>query len=276
MDNVENEMARPDWAPPGLDLNRPSAARIYDYLLGGFHNFEIDRKYADQAIKAYPGTVESARVSRGFLRRAIRFLSERGIEQFLDIGSGIPTVGHVHEIARRPGSCPRTVYVDIDPIAVAHSTAILKGSEDARVVVADARQHENVLAQAAAGGMLDLSRPMALLFVAVLHLVSDDQEATDLITSYREALAPGSYIVISHPTFDGAPAEVKERFEAIGKQASIASKHRSREEILPLLDELELVEPGLVFAPQWRPETDHDLMWDNPEGSLSLAAVGRK
>lgn len=267
---------RPEWVPADLDLERPSAARMYDYLLGGFHNFEIDRKVAEEAIQAFPGTVLAARINRSFLRRSVEYLASNGIAQFIDIGSGIPTVGHVHEIALQKNPDARVVYVDIDPIAVAHSESILQHNANAGIIMADARNPERILTHELTRRLIDFDKPAAVLFVAILHFLVDEEEAQAVIGAFIEGLPAGSYAVVAHPTLDDAPEDLRARYAAIGTKAHLSTKHRTRQEIEKLLRGLDLVEPGLVYAPLWRPETPKDLGLDQPEHSLSFVAVGRK
>src|SRR6478672_8344901 len=167
-------MSRPEWAPSGIDLSRPSAARVYDYYLGGSHNFAVDRKMADEAIRLWPELPAMMQANRSFLRRAVTYLSSQGISQFLDIGSGIPTVGNVHEIAQRENPTARVVYVDNDPVAVTHSRAILAQTAGATVIEADLRHPNEIVDDPQVRALIDASRPMALLLVAVLHFVPED------------------------------------------------------------------------------------------------------
>src|SRR5919106_1662187 len=162
-----------EWVPVDVNTERPSPARMYDYLLGGAHNFAVDRKMAEQAIAADPEVAQAAWVNRAFLRRAVEFLVDAGVRQFLDIGSGIPTVGHVHEVAQRVAPESRIVFVDIDPVAVAHSRQILAGNERTAVIQQDAREPERILNDPSARRLLDLAEPVAVLVVALLHFISD-------------------------------------------------------------------------------------------------------
>ena len=164
-------MERPAWAPAELDLDRPNAARMYDYYLGGSHNFAVDRELAGKVLEAWPDMPRAAQANRAFLRRAVRFLLDQGVRQFLDIGSGIPTVGNVHEVAQAAAPDARVVYVDTDPVAVAHSRAILAGDAQTAVVQADGRDPAGLLAHPGVTGLLDLRRPVGLLMVALLHFV---------------------------------------------------------------------------------------------------------
>ncbi len=267
-------MQRPSWVPQGIDLDRPSAARMYDYYLGGSHNFAIDRQAAEQAIAMWPDLPIIMQANRAFLRRAVRFLVEQGIDQFLDIGSGIPTVGNVHEVAQQANPASRVVYVDIDPVAVAHSRALLADNPNATVVQGDARDPDQVLAQPEVQRLLDLRKPVGILLVALLHFIPDDGDAYRLVRRLRDAAAPGSYLVISHASFEGRPTE-SESHAALYSRTSTPMRMRSRDDILRFFDGLHLVDPGLVFLPLWRPESP-DEVDEHPERFTGYAGVARK
>jgi trans-aconitate methyltransferase len=231
--------------------SRPSSARIYDALLGGNHNFAADREAAQKLLEALPYAAELARANRAFLNRAVNFLLDAGIRQFLDIGSGIPTVGNVHEIvqAREPGA--KVVYVDIDPVAVAHSAEILKGNPNAVAVQADMRFPDAVLDAPAVRDLLDLSRPIGLLLVAVLHFVPDE-EAYPAVDRIRAALPPGSFLVVSHGVLD-TPADVATADVAtIYRRTDVpAAAGRDRQQIMRFFGDAALVPPGLVWVHEW-------------------------
>ena len=267
-------MQRPSWAPQSIDLDRPSAARMYDYYLGGSHNFAIDRHAAEQAMALWPDLPLIMQANRAFLRRAVRFLVAQGITQFLDIGSGIPTVGNVHEVAQAADPGSRVVYVDIDPVAVAHSRAILAGNPGAAVVHGDARDPDRLLGQAEVQRLLDLDQPVAVLMVALLHFVPEDKDATRLVRRLREAIAPGSYLALSHASAEGRPAE-SESHTQLYARTSTPMMMRSRREIEQFFDGLQIVEPGVVYLPLWRPDSP-DEVDEHPERFTGFAGVGRK
>ena len=269
-------MCTQTWIPDGIALDKPNPARIYDYNLGGHHNLEVDRIVAEQINAVCPDMALNAHANRAFLRRAVQFFVSQGIEQFLDVGSGLPTVGNVHEIVQRGNPAAHVVYVDIDPTAVTHANAILADNPNATAIQADARQPDRILGHTEVKRLLDFRRPMGILFLAVLHFVVDDEEATRAVHTLRDAAAPGSYLAISHLSFDEVPRETIEQFQRLGAGSAIPSKARSRAEILPLFDELEWVEPGLVRVPAWRPEGPDDVFLDRPERVLGWAGVGRK
>lgn len=249
---------------------------MYDYFLGGSHNFPVDRQAAEAIKRVYADFPLLLHANRAFLRRAVDFLAARGVQQFLDLGSGIPTVGNVHEIAERAAPASRVVYVDIDPIAVAHSELLLRGNPQAAVIQADVRRPEEILNHPQVQRQLDFDRPIALLLVALLHFITDDEEAYALVRRLRDALPPDSFVVISHASADGMPAQQNEQLERLYGQTSNPVKTRSRTEIARFFDGLELVEPGVVFFPLWHPESPDDLFLQQPSRSSGYAGVGRK
>jgi hypothetical protein len=263
-------MDRPSWAPPGIDLDRPSVARVYDFFLGGYHNFAADRAVAEQYLQILPEIRPGVQANRAFLQRAVRYCLAAGVSQFLDIGSGIPTVGSVHEIAGQLDPDARVVYVDVDPVAVTHSQAILTGSDRATVILADLREPERILGDAALRGLLDLSQPVAVLMVAVLHFVPDADDPIGLIDRYRQVMASGSHLVISHASDD---AELGGRTGAVGElyRRSVANViFRERHEVEAMFSGFKLVDPGVVGLDDWHPEPA-----DRRQITLAHAGVGR-
>ena len=265
---------RPEWAPVGIDLDRPSAARVYDFYLGGFHNFAADREMGRQAVEMWPELPEIMRANRGFLRRAVEFLVDAGVRQFLDLGSGIPTVGNVHEVAQRLAPDTRVVYVDNDPVAVEHAQAILAGDDRTVVVQADLRDPDAVLGDPAVQGLLDLSRPIAVLMVAVLHFVPDEDDPAGLVARFRKAVPSGSYVALSHASA-GDQADRAAEHRGLYRRTATPMTMRTRDQVVRLFDGWELVEPGVVYLPQWRPEPETPEP-DRPERTPGLAGVGRK
>ncbi|NUR62144.1 MAG: hypothetical protein HOV87_26310 [Catenulispora sp.] len=244
---------RPAWAPSEVDIEQPSAARMYDFYLGGSHNFPSDRALAEQYIRVLPDMPVIARAQRAVLQRAVRFMAEAGIDQFLDLGSGIPTAGAVHEIAREIEPGARVVYVDCDPVAVAHTAALLDGVEGAGAVYADLRATASVLNDSVVGELLDLTRPVGVLMIAVLHFVADQDDPAGVVEAYRQATVPGSYLAITHATSDYHP-ELARKAEAVYTRASHQISYRSRDEIAAMVAGYELVEPGLTDMIRWRPD----------------------
>ena len=262
----------PDWAPASIDLERPNAARVYDYLLGGACNFASDRQFAEQLLGMMPEVREVSRRNRAFLRRAIRFCIGNGIRQFLDLGSGIPTVGNVHEVAQQQVPDCRIVYVDNEAVAVAHSELILQQNEHAGAAQADLLDVDRVLAAEPVRRVLDLDQPVAILMAAVLHFVPDSANPRAAVARYVDAMAPGSYLVLSH----AAQIDLQRAQDGwkLYDNTSTPGGGRSREEFTAFMAGTELVEPGVVYLSEWRPEAPEDAV--SPERSLAYAAVGRK
>jgi len=264
---------RPSWAPESIDLDLPNAARVYDYLLGGAANFEQDRVFAEKVLAVMPEARSAARLNRAFLRRAVRFCVESGIRQFVDVGSGIPTAGNVHEISQALDEDCRVLYVDTEPVAVTHSELILRGNANAEAIRADLTDPESILGSDAARRLIDFDRPVAMLLVAVLHFVPDDTEPYRAVARYVEAMAPGSYLVLSH-----AVERVSDSANAVGKlydRSANPGVGRTPDEIAAFFTGTELVPPGLLWTPQWRPENP-DAVVENPEASRVYAGVGHK
>jgi SAM-dependent methyltransferase len=264
---------RPDWVPADVDLNTATLARAYDYLLGGSHNFAADRELARKLATVFPDAKVQARINRAFLHRAVRFVLDEGVRQFLDIGSGIPTVGNVHEIAQKVDPEARVAYVDIDPVAVAHSQQILAGNPYAAAIREDFAEPRAILDHPDVRDLVDFDKPVALLLVALLHAVRDDRDPYGALATLKDRLAPGSYLVIGHATHESRPDEFREATEVIGRTPTPLAT-RTRAEILRFFDGFELVEPGLVWVHEWRPESPDD----RPEqlASMNYGGVGRK
>lgn len=240
------------WVPEDVDVTTASVARMYDYFLGGGHNLEVDRLAARQAIAIMPQIVDTARSNRAFLRRAVRACLDSGIRQFLDLGSGIPTVGHVHEIAHQVDRTTRVAYVDTDPIAVAHTELLLANQPTTTITRADLTDPAAVLSAPGVRDLLDLDQPIAVIAAAVLHFVADDRDPRGLLATYHEIAAAGSMLVFSH----GA-GMVDQRDQAVGevyRRTSHPGQNRSESEILALLGKWRLLSPGLVDAQAWRPD----------------------
>jgi SAM-dependent methyltransferase len=234
-----------------LDIEKPNAARMYDFYLGGSHNFEPDRALASQVEQVAPFVRHIAGINRAWLRRVVDFLMDQGIRQFLDLGSGIPTVGNVHEIAQAADPSARVVYVEIEHVAVAHSQLILETNDNAVMVHADITKPGLVLSDPATQATLDFNLPIGILGVAIGHYILDDPES--VFTAYRDAVAPGSYLGLSHLTDDFRDmAELTENMQ----RTQNAVRARSKDEIIRLFGDWELVEPGLVTTSQWRPDRE--------------------
>ncbi|MEV0371302.1 SAM-dependent methyltransferase [Streptomyces sp. NPDC050636] len=267
-------MARPHWVPEGTDQDTPNVARVYDCYLGGSHNFAVDRELARKAIATWPDLPLIMRANRAFLRRAVQYLAQEGITRFLDIGSGIPTFGAVHEVAREIRPDARVVYVDIDPVAVQHSRLILEDDPLCEVVQADMRDPEALLKQPAVAELLRPRERVAVLLVAVLHFVQDEEDPGRIVRVLHDAVPPGSALVLSHASREARP-DVVEEHQDLYKRTPMPLTMRSREEIVALFEGFEPVEPGVVYLPEWRPERP-EAVGPHPELMAGLAGVGRR
>jgi S-adenosyl methyltransferase len=260
------------WVLESIDLERPSAARVYDYLLGGGHNFPSDRAVAERLLRVLPA-FDMARMNRAFLGRTVRFLVDAGIRQFLDLGSGIPTVGNVHEVAQQADPDCRVVYVDCEPVAVAHSELLLEDNDQAAIIQADMREPHTILSSPTTARLIDFAEPVGLLMVGVVQFLPDEDDPWALAAQYRDALAPGSYLALSAFTQDCTPEGMDSAVDVC-----TATQHpihpRGREAIMRMFDGFELLEPGVVYTPQWRPEHPEDA--DNWRRANMYAGVGYK
>lgn len=274
-------MSTIDWAK-GVDTSIPSAARMYDWYLGGAHNFDVDREFGRKVERIWPQIKPVARNNRGFLQRVVRAAIGAGITQFLDLGSGVPTVGNVHEIALRyakPGQA-KVAYIDNEPVAVATSRSLLQqqGHADWAIVEqADLREPESIVDSPEVNRVLDFDRPVCLLMVAILHFVGDEDKPAELVAKFRDRLASGSWFAVSHIACDEAPADQQDqvrRFCEAYKDTSNPLHLRNKAEFSALFNGFDILSPGVVFLPDWRPE------WrqrpDDPARPLAWCAVGQK
>jgi SAM-dependent methyltransferase len=255
-----------------FDPTVPNVARIYDYMLGGKDNFEADRELAAQLLANAPNSAWIARQNRAFLARAVRYCAEQGIRQFLDLGSGLPTMDNVHDMAQRVNPDARVVYVDNDPVVVSHARALLAKNPGVSIVEADLRRPEEVLELARSVGQLDFSQPLAVLAVSIVHMITRHEDPAQILRTFITAMPPRSYLVLSHATHDAQPAEA-DRAETIYRRASSPLISRTHEEIASLFAGLPLVDPGLVFTVQWRPDEPPP---DPPEAAGLYAGVAYK
>lgn len=266
----------PGWVPPGIDTSKANIARVYDYWLGGNHNFRADQDAARSLTALEPNARVIVRANRAFLGRAVRFLArEAGIRQFLDIGAGIPTEQNVHEVAQGAAPGARVVYVDNDEVAVAHSRLMLQDNPDATIIQADLREPGKILADPETQLLLDFSQPVAVLLVAVMHFIPDVYQPAQIMATLREAMVPGSYLVICHSCREARPELVDAAETAYRRQVAGQLCVRTREEIEGLFDGFSLVEPGLVYLPEWRPDAPEDVP-ENPREFWALVGVGRR
>jgi hypothetical protein len=246
--------------PADMDQGRPTPARIYDYILGGDSNFPADRRAAEQILAAVPEVKDAAWANRGFHQRAAVWIAEHGIRQFIDIGSGLPTVGNTHEVVRRVAADARIVYVDNDPMVPLHSEALLSDQPDIAVVLGDLRDPETIIGHPALRALIDFSEPAGLLITGVMMFVADGSNPWRLVARYVEELASGSYLALSHLTGDQKPPQAAAEFQAVFDTATEHLYLRSKPEVERFFDGLQLVppyegaEPGLSYAGVWGAE----------------------
>jgi hypothetical protein len=263
-------------APSGVDVTIPNVARMYDYYLGGKDNYEADREAAAKVIAAFPDVRLAVRENRAFLNRAVRFLAaDAGIRQFIDIGTGLPTQNNVHEVALGVAPDARVVYSDYDPIVVAHGQMLLDGVGAATFIEGDVRRLDEILANAQLRSLINFAEPVAILLVAVLNFVPDEADPAGIVARLREVMAPGSYLVISHGASEERPATARD-VANLYREATAQAVLRTRTEILPFFAGFSLVEPGLVYAAQWRPDVrDPAGGLPAPGTAMTLTGVGR-
>jgi hypothetical protein len=248
-----------EYPPAGVDATTPNVARVYDAFLGGKDNFAADREVVDFALQVTPDAPAGARANRSFLRRVVRYLvGQAGIDQLLDIGSGLPTQGNVHEVAQELNPAARTVYVDHDPVVYTHGQALLADARTTEVVTADLRQPQRILDDPTVRRFIDFGRPVALLLLAILHHLNDDEDPAGIMTTLRDAMPSGSYLAIStfrmpgpeHPVHREKTLEMEKLFN----QRLGTGRWRGDDEILAWFGHWDLIEPGLVPLPEWRPD----------------------
>jgi SAM-dependent methyltransferase len=270
----DSSAAGPGGAPPGIDTSTAHIARVYNYWLGGTDNYAPDREAAAQVIEAYPPIRASVRAQRAFLQRAVTYLAaEVGLRQFLDIGTGLPSADNTHEVAQRAAPGARIVYVDNDPIVLAHAQALLTSSPEGATAYLDADLRDTAKIVQAAGGILDFSQPVAVMLVGILHCIPDADDPAGLVAQLLAAVAPGSYLVVAHPASDIHPEQIGVAATRFNRVMDDGVTLRTHAEVGRFLPGLELVEPGLVQLHRWRPEADGPV----PDGELAnYGAVGRK
>ncbi|CAL9357168.1 SAM-dependent methyltransferase [Streptomyces sp. enrichment culture] len=235
-----------------IDTSKPHPARIYDYLLGGKDNYEVDQQAGDALAAAAPEARIGVRANRAFLQRAVRYVVGSGIRQILDIGTGLPTSPNVHEVAQAVAPDVRVAYVDNDPIVAAHGNALLSRSGTTRIVLGDLRDPRAVLDHPDVRQLIDFDQPVALLLVAILHFLADTDRPAEVVATLRDALPAGSFLVLSHATGDFAD---RTDAQAVYTNATASLNLRGRAEVERFFDGFELVEPGLAQVPFWRPDT---------------------
>lgn len=248
---------------------------MYDAMLGGEHNFAIDREALAAFTAIDPQVRMLARANRAFLGRAVRFLADAGVRQFIDLGSGIPTQGNVHEVAQAASPGARVVYVDNDPVAVAHSTSLLADNPDAEAIDADIRRPADILASPQMRKLIDFEQPVAVLMITILHFVTAEEDPAGIVADFRDALPEGSWLALTHATNQDRPDTAAAVGQLYRSRASSPVTARSRDEILTFFDGFDMVDPGLVHVPLWRPDPQEHIP-DNPSEYWVYAGVGRK
>ena len=241
-------------APGVFDPNVPNVARVYDYLLGGKDNFAADRAFADEGIRWVPDFPLVVRANRDFLGRVVRHLAaDCGIDQFLDIGAGLPTTENVHQVVHRINPAGRVVYVDNDPVVLTHARALLADSSNVAVAEGDLRDPQGILSAPQVRQLIDFTRPVAVLMVAILHYVTDEHRPHEIVARFRDTIAPGSYLAISHAEYRARLAGPASMYRRMANEPAVL---RSHEEIARFFDGFELLEPGLVPVSRWRPDAE--------------------
>jgi S-adenosyl methyltransferase len=264
-----------------VDPSIPNAARIYDYLLGGKDNFAADRAAAEQLLRVAPDAATTVRENRRFLQRAVRYLAEEGgIRQFLDIGTGMPTQGNVHEIAQSVSPDARVCYVDYDPVVVNHALALLATNENVAAIHGDFLRPLDIFGNPELRKFIDFNEPVAILLVAILHFIDDSKSPYQLVDQFKSAMSSDSYLVISHVTDDSIPDDVSRDAQQLYKNSSAPITPRSLDEVIRFFDGLDLVEPGVVDASEWRPDLPSGELplvpGSSPSHTLGYGGVGRK
>ncbi|MGH3327730.1 MAG: SAM-dependent methyltransferase [Streptomycetales bacterium] len=237
-----------------IDTSRPSTARMYDYWLGGKDNYAVDREAADEVQEVFPQIRHLALANRRFLVRAVRYCAGQGVDQFIDIGTGLPTYPNVPDVARKINPGARAVGVDNDPVVLVHNRALVAVDEGILAVEGDVRDPDRILADPELNRLIDLQRPVAVLLVAILHFVRDEEDPAGIVAHFAERMAPGSYVVIAAATSTGASEETLAQIQSIYARATSPAVFRPEHEIRTWFDPLRLVHPGLVDVQRWRPE----------------------
>ena len=262
----------PGYLPTKIDTSKPNIARVYDARLGGKDNFAVDRAVAEHMSKVFPDGGKAARNNRALLGRAVRYMAAQGISQFLDLGSGLPTVQNTHQIAQAANPGARVVYVDNDPMVLSHGRALLAENASTTVVTADLREPGKIMALPEITGFLDLARPVGLILNAVLHYVLDEEDPYGIVDHYKELLPPGSYLLITQFCNE---SDASGELVTVLQHAFGQCQPRSRGEITRFFDGFDLVPPGVVHLVQWRPEEPVSQPLGFTE-MLGLSGVARK
>lgn len=257
--------------PRKINAAAPNDARMYDYALGGKDNYSADRDASERVLAALPTAINAVRENRQFMRRAVRHMLSLGIRQFLDLGCGLPGRGNVHDLVHKKDPEATVVYIDSDPVPVTHFQALLSSSTTATAIHADIRRPDEILSNPDVTRLIDFSRPVGVLMVAVLHYIFDEDDPAGIVAAFSEPLVPGSHLAICHFTSEGWGPEDLDFLNGLAESAGVPVVLRDRKQITALLGGLDLIEPGLVLPPQWRP----DRPARDPSGWL-LAGMSRK
>jgi len=274
MTRRESDLLAPGWDGVQIDTSIAHTARMYDYYLGGKDNYQVDRDAAEQVLTVFPQMLAIARENRAFLGRAVRYLAARGIRQFLDIGTGIPSPGNTAEVAHQVAPDARVVYVDNDPIVMTHASALLAEHDPGHttVIYGDLRDPQAILEDPHVRAVLDFDQPIAVLLVAVLHFIQDSEHPGEIVSQLMRAVPSGSFLALSHATADGE-SERAENAAATYEQANARITLRGKTQVAAFFNGLDPVEPGLVQLPWWRP--DHEVTAD-PDLNWGYAGIGYK
>jgi S-adenosyl methyltransferase len=276
-DRLDDTSISDPSSPPPVDTRTPHSARVWNYWLGGKDNYAADRAAGDAVLAAFPAIVDTARQSRRFLRRAVHTLvTEHGIGQFLDIGTGLPTANNTHEVAQSLDPAARIVYVDKDPLVLTHARALLTSTPEGACAYVDADLADPAAIIAAAGGTLDLGEPVGLMLIAILHHIIDDTQAAEVMAYLKDAIAPGSFVAIVHVTADFHGDVVRQAITAFNAKTPTPLVPRTREQVAAYFDGLEFLDPGLVTTSRWRPDTKSPVGAAEPAEVPQWAAVARK
>jgi O-methyltransferase involved in polyketide biosynthesis len=261
-------------------IEKPSSARVYDYLLGGTHNYAIDREFAKKMIERFPDAALAAKSNRAFIGRAVRYAVAAGIEQFIDIGSGLPSMGQAHEVAdaEKPDAGARVVYIDNEPIAHAHSEILLDREADPerhKAVVADFNEPDNLWEKVVDTGLIHENEPTCLILTALMHFQPPERRPHDTVAFYRDRLAAGSLLVLTHAT-PNTDSGINDAFDQYERSTDNVVA-RTREEITEFFGDWDLLDPGLVWLVEWRPDENEEPWWgDDPTRSPGFGGVARK
>jgi hypothetical protein len=273
--NREEAVTDDERVPTAPDARIPNMARMYDYALGGKDNYAVDRAVIEKLFRMSPENRYVPKANRLFLDRAVRFVAGQGIDQFLDLGAGFPTLGNVHEVAHEVDPDAHVVYVDDDPVVVNHSKVLLATDHSTTAtILSDLRDAGTIFADPDVGRLLDFTRPVAVLFVSVLHGIPDKEDPWGVVQAFASRMVPGSYVILSHLTRDGHPADVVSKKESVFAESDTPFVYRSRADIVRFFDGFELVEPGLTEVTRWGGDDVDEEM--HAAGRWWLGGVGRK